>query len=150
MPVRVEEIASAIDPAVPEMTVSALRARFAADASLSAIPVVAEGIPIGLVRRHSLYEALAVVQGRDRVHGQPISSFMQTHPIMAECGKTVGLVAMQASQTHAAALADGVILVDDGVYEGYISPTVFMQALARENGERAHAMRQSSHRVATG
>ena len=147
MPVRVEEIASAIDPAAPEMTVSALHGRFVANPGLSAIPIIAEGIPIGLVHRQAIFEALAGMSGLGGLARQSASTLMQTRPVMAERGTTVGLIAMKASQTHAAALAEGIILVDDGVYEGYISPLDFMQALARENGERAHAMRQSAHQI---
>ena len=147
MPVRVEEIASAVDPAAPEMTVSALHGRFVANPALSAIPIVAEGIPIGLVHRQAIFEALAGMSGLAGLARQSASTLMQTRPVMAERGSTVGLIAMQASQAHAGAMAEGIILVDDGVYEGYISPLSFMNALARENGERAHAMRRASHQI---
>ena len=148
MPVRVEDIAIAVRPVPPAVTISAILGTFHADKNLFAIPVVREGAALGMVTRLAATEAMSRHDAREIIAGLPVTEFMSTAPVMAEEGSPAALVAKLASEGNTTALTDGVIVLSGGRYLGLISPAVLLAAVAEENGARARAMKANQQRLA--
>jgi GGDEF domain-containing protein len=68
----------------PRATVQSAGDLFAENGKLRALPVVEEGLPLGIVHRHELLNLLASRFGRD-LHGRtPICQFMDTNPLIVD------------------------------------------------------------------
>ena len=147
MPVRVEDIAIAVAPIGSETTAQAALGLFLSDPSLFALPVVVNGATLGQVTRARLTEALAGPNGRDIHAARSVASFITQHPVMAETGTTVALIAKLAADGKTSALTDGVVVLEDGRYSGLISPSAILSAVAQENALRARAMKASGQRL---
>ncbi|MDF1581012.1 MAG: EAL domain-containing protein [Desulfuromonadales bacterium] len=68
----------------PRATVQAAGDLLADNGNLRALPVVDDGLPLGIVHRHELLNLLASRFGRD-LHGRtPISEFMDSNPLIVD------------------------------------------------------------------
>jgi signal transduction histidine kinase/CheY-like chemotaxis protein len=152
MPVRLQEIALPV-PAVPSTTTGAAAlSLFLSDPALFALPVrieCGEGInpDIAHVTRARLTEALAGPNGRDIFAARPIQHLITPSPVIAEGTTPVALIAKQAAEQGTSALTDGVIVVEQGVYQGLVSPAALLKALAEENTARARNQLVSQRRI---
>ncbi len=152
MPVRLQEIALPV-PAVPSTTTGAAAlSLFLSDPALFALPVrieCREGInpDIAHVTRARLTEALAGPNGRDIFAARPIQHLITPSPVIAEGTTPVALIAKQAAEQGTSALTDGVIVVEQGVYQGLVSPAALLKALAEENTARARNQQVSQRRI---
>jgi hypothetical protein len=100
---------------------------FLSDPALFALPVrieCREGMnpDIAHVTRARLTEALAGPNGRDIFAARPIQHLITPSPVIADGTTPVALIAKQAAEQGTNALTDGVIVVEQGVYQGLVSP----------------------------
>lgn len=147
MPVRVEDIAVAVTPVPPSVTVPTALGQFRSDRSLFALPVVRDGAALGMVTRQTLTETMSVPDAWQILESSRVTDFMVPSPVMAETGTPVGLVAKLAADGRTSALTDGVIVLSEGKYRGLIFPADLLAAVAQENAARARAMQASQKRL---
>lgn len=147
MTVRVEDIAIAVRPVPPDITISAVLGQFHSDENLFAIPVVREGAALGMITRLAATEAMSRPDAREMIAGLPVTEFMTRAPVMAEEGSPAALVAKLAADGSTTALTEGVIVLSGGQYLGLISPAVLLAAVAEENAARARAMKTAQRRL---
>lgn len=150
MPVRLQDIALNIPPVPSGTTGAAALSLFLSDTALFALPVRVDagdgGEPeIFHVTRARLTEALAGPNGRDIFSARPVQHLVTGAPVRAEGTTPVALIAKQAAEQGTSALADGVIVLEQGAYKGLVSPAALLKALAEENTARARNQ-QASHR----
>lgn len=147
MPARLADIAALIEPVRLEMTVGAVFNRFESDAELFAIPVVENGAPIGLITRTRMAELLAATEGRQLLGMRAIKSIMNSNFRRVRVDVPVAALAMRAAETNARALEDGVVLVREGYYAGFVTPSAILAAIARENAGRARALKSAKEKI---
>jgi signal transduction histidine kinase/CheY-like chemotaxis protein len=152
MPVRLQEIALPVPTVPPATTGAAALSLFLSDPALFALPVRIEcreaiNPDIAHVTRARLTEALAGPNGRDIFAARPIQHLVTPSPVIAEGSTPVALIAKQAAEQGTSALTDGVIVVEQGVYLGLVSPAALLKALAEENTARARSQQVSQRRI---
>jgi len=91
---------------------------FVNDPQLQALPVVSNGIPVGLINRYSMVERFARLYGRELYGKKSCTFFMDPNPLLTEQDTSLqdlSHILVQAESHH---LSNGFIIVDQGQYVG--------------------------------
>ena len=116
--VTVRSLARAITPLTPETHNDVVYQRFEAEPDLISLPVVAEGVPLGLINRHALIDRFARPFRRELFGRKPCTQFMDPLPLIINEDSTVqeaGLLISRSAHHH---LYDGFIVTNNGEYLG--------------------------------
>lgn len=143
MPARLGDILRRTSPVLADMTAQAVFNQFLSNPAQTAVAVVENKTPIGLVTRSKLAELLAGPDGRTAIAGRPISLIMERRFVSEEATLPVAAVANMAAETKSSALSDGVIVLSDGQYAGLASASSILATIAEENTARARAMKKA-------
>lgn len=114
----VRSLAEAIVPVLPDTDNDQVYRRFEEEPGLHALPVVADGVPLGLITRHAQIDRFARPFQRELFGRKPCSQFMDPLPLIIDQSATVqdaGLLVSRSARHH---LADGFIIADNGRYLG--------------------------------
>jgi diguanylate cyclase (GGDEF)-like protein len=109
--IHVESVA----PATPNADVYA---RFARNPSLHAIPVVEDGVVLGLLNRHAFIDAYARPFRRELFGRKPCHPFMDAEPLVVEKGITIQELSARLVDAESRYLAEGFVLTEHGRYAG--------------------------------
>jgi GGDEF domain-containing protein len=116
--VTVRSLARTIAPLTPETNNDEVCQRFEAEPELISLPVVAGGVPLGLINRHALIDRFARPFRRELFGRKPCTQFMDPLPLIINEDSTVqeaGLLISRSAHHH---LYDGFIVTDNGKYLG--------------------------------
>jgi EAL domain-containing protein (putative c-di-GMP-specific phosphodiesterase class I)/GGDEF domain-containing protein len=116
--VTVRSLAREILPLSPETHNDDVCLRFEAEPDLISLPVVANGVPLGLINRHALIDRFARPFRRELFGRRPCTQFMDPLPLIINENSTVqeaGLLISRSAHHH---LYDGFIVTDGGKYLG--------------------------------
>ena len=107
-----------VKPAEPGTLNDEIYERFSADPELQVIPVVRDGVPVGLINRYSLIDRFARPFRRELFGKRPCTKFMDSSPVVVE--SLVGLqelshIIVAADHHH---LSNGFIITEHGRYLG--------------------------------
>ncbi|MBV8680371.1 MAG: GGDEF domain-containing protein [Aquitalea sp.] len=91
---------------------------FAADPARFAIPVVDQGVPIGLLRRHHLLESFARPFNRELYGKKPCSVMMDKQPLIVSADLNVHELSALVVASEQRYLVDGFIITEQGRYLG--------------------------------
>lgn len=106
-------------PSVPhDATNSLVIDRFEADPDLDVLPVVHEGVPIGLINRHSMIDRFARPFRKELFGRKGCELFMDHAPLIVDENATVQELALMLALAPKRYLADGFIVTGNGVYLG--------------------------------
>jgi signal transduction histidine kinase/CheY-like chemotaxis protein len=150
MPLRLKDIALPVSPVTPATTAAAAFSLFLNDPALFAIPVqVSAGeVPsYGLVTRQRIAEALAGPNGRDVYAVRSVAHLAGPQPVIASGEVLASQIAKSAAETGSSALTDGVIVLEEGIYSGIVSPAALLKAVAEENASRARAQQSAQKKL---
>ncbi|GIZ54010.1 GGDEF domain-containing protein [Noviherbaspirillum aridicola] len=102
----------------PTMTNNEVCERFMSDPQLAILPVVDEGLPLGLIARSCLVDRFARLYSRDVYGKKPCTTFMDRHPVVADKDTSLQALSeiMVAADRHH--LSNGFIITDNGRYLG--------------------------------
>lgn len=114
----VRTLAREIIPVSPETNNDDVCQRFEADPDLNALPVVANGVPLGLINRHALIDRFARPFRRELFGRKPCTQFMDSLPLIINENSTVQEVGLLISRSARHHLCDGFIVTDGGQYMG--------------------------------
>lgn len=121
------DLCAAIEPVPPDAAVSEVFDRFAAEPNLPALPVVADGVPVGIVCRRRVVESFARPYTRELFGRRPVSAFMQPDPLVADETTDIDDVNRRLMQSQNAGAYDAFIIARNGRYRGL----GFVRELAR-------------------
>jgi EAL domain-containing protein (putative c-di-GMP-specific phosphodiesterase class I)/GGDEF domain-containing protein len=107
-----------VDPVAPAAANSDVYARFARDPSLHAIPVVENGVVLGLLNRHAFIDAYARPYRRELFGRKPCHPFMDADPLVVEKDITIQELSARLVDAESRYLAEGFVLTDRGRYAG--------------------------------
>jgi len=115
---RLASVAVPVEPVTPETRCAVVYDRFRGDADLIAVPVVDNGMPVGLVNRHELTMRLAHDFGRALYAQKPITALMDTAPLMVESSVQVEALESLIATENPSALMRGFVVTTAGRYAG--------------------------------
>jgi two-component system cell cycle sensor histidine kinase PleC len=150
---RIDRFALRISPVNSSTRCAEIYDRFWADEDLMAVPVVDEGLPVGLVYRAEFEHRLAHAYGRALYERKPIATLMDTEPLIVERGIAIEALQHVIASDRPSALLRGFIITDDGRYLALGTALSLLQAsLARTEQrsrelERAYAAAESANRT---
>ncbi len=107
-----------VEPVVPEMPNHTVFDRFESRPDEHAIPVVKDGMPLGLISRHSLIDRFARPYRRELYGRRACSQFMDAAPLVVDHAISIqdlGRLISRAARHH---MADGFIVTENGRYVG--------------------------------
>lgn len=105
-------------PVQPETPNSVVFQRFRADTELHGLPVVDDGRPVGLMRRHQFIETMARPFNHELFDKKPCTLLMDKSPLVVD--RELSLISLSGLLVHAGhqALIDGFIITAEGRYLG--------------------------------
>lgn len=104
-----------LEPTLPNEAAYRL---FASDPARFAIPVVEQGVPIGLLRRHHLLESFARPFNRELYGKKPCSMMMDKQPLIVSADLNVHELSTLVVASEQRYLVDGFIITEHGRYLG--------------------------------
>jgi diguanylate cyclase (GGDEF)-like protein len=102
----------------PEVTNDTVYDMFVNDPQLQALPVVSNGLPIGLINRYSMVERFARLYGRELYGKKSCAFFMDPNPILTEQDTSLQDLSNLLVQAESHHLSNGFIITDRGQYMG--------------------------------
>lgn len=105
-------------PVAPDLDNDAVFARFEADEMLHALPVVNNGIPVGMINRHTLIERFARLYQRELYGKRPCSLFMDKNPLIVAQDTPIHEIGALLGSAKRHQIYDGFILTEQGRYAG--------------------------------
>ncbi|MFZ5791853.1 MAG: sensor histidine kinase [Pseudomonadota bacterium] len=150
---RIDRFALRVSPVNSSTRCAEIYDRFWADEDLMAVPVVDEGLPVGLVYRAEFEHRLAHAYGRALYERKPIATLMDTEPLIVERGIAIEALQHVIASDRPSALLRGFIITDEGRYLALGTALSLLQAsLARTEQrsrelERAYAAAESANRT---
>jgi len=130
------DLCIAIEPVSPNAAVSEAFDRFAAEPNLPALPVVADGVPVGIVCRKRVVESFARPYTRELFGRRPVSAFMQPDPLIADETTDIDDVNRRLIQSQSAGAYDAFIIASDGRYKGLGFVRELVRAITEHNQAR--------------
>ncbi len=125
---RIGKLVDAMLPAAPVTPNEDIMQRFTLDPSLAAIPVVINGVPLGLIRRARFVQEFARPYRHELYDKRPCTLFMDNDTLVVEVSQTITSVSELLTEVDRRHLASGFIITENGRYLGVGSG----QALLRE------------------
>lgn len=107
-----------VPAATPDLTNTAVCDMFNSDPELEVIPVVENGMPIGLISRRDLIDRFARLYSRDLYGKKPCTTFMDAKPLITDKDTSLqelSQIIVEADRHH---LSNGFIITDRGRYLG--------------------------------
>lgn len=125
---RIGKLATPLEPASAITTNESIMRRFTADSNLAAIPVVVEGVPVGMIRRARFVHEFARPFRHELYDKRPCVLFMDNDPLIVEAATTIPALSELLTDSDRRHLASGFIVTEQQRYLGVASG----QALVRE------------------
>jgi EAL domain-containing protein (putative c-di-GMP-specific phosphodiesterase class I)/GGDEF domain-containing protein len=107
-----------IAPVAPEVENGEVYEILKRDSDLVSLPVVKDGVPVGLIDRYALIDQFARPYYRELFGRKPCSTFMQTAPLIVEHDLGIQEVSALVAARHPRHLAEGFIVTENGRYLG--------------------------------
>ncbi len=107
-----------VDPVASATPNADVYARFARNPSLHAIPVVENGVVLGLLNRHAFIDAYARPFRRELFGRKPCHPFMDAEPLVVEKDITIQELSARLVDAESRYLAEGFVLTEHGRYAG--------------------------------
>lgn len=98
---------------------------------LSAVALLRDGRPTGILRRSQLYDQLARPYHRELYGNKPCSMFIETAPLIVDGDTSLLELGALMSQGAGDALSDGFIITSDGEYMGLGSSVELMREITQ-------------------
>ena len=121
---------------------------FTANPELVAIPVVDDGVPVGLINRKQLIERFARPYTRELFGRKPVAAFMDTQPLIVDVHTDLDDLSRMIFESDMHYLYDGFILTRDGYYAGMGAGHDLMKAITER--KQLHLYRLAHHDALTG
>lgn len=115
----------------PETSNDVVYAMFESNPTVYSLPVVWQGVPVGLISRYTMIERFARPYRRELYGKKPCEVFMDAHPLVVE--KSMSLHELSDLITHMEPhhLSNGFIVTDSGIYLGMGSGHALLQEITQ-------------------
>ncbi len=107
-----------VEPVAPELPNDAVYQRFESRPDEHAVPVVKDGLPVGLINRYCLIDRFARPYRRELYGRRACSQFMDAAPLIVDHAISVQELGRLLSRSARHHMADGFIVTENGRYIG--------------------------------
>lgn len=120
-----------IGPVAPETPTSAVERRFNGDRELQSLPVVKDGIPVGLVNRHAFMDLMARPFSREIYGKKGVEALMDRNILVVDQGTGLHELSRLIVESDPRHILHGFILTRQGAYSGMGSGHDLMREITR-------------------
>jgi diguanylate cyclase (GGDEF)-like protein len=120
-----------VEPVTPDTPNEAVQERFERDGELVSLPVVRDGVPVGLISRYTLVDRFARPFRRELFGKRPCEMFMNPKPLVVDAATAIEDVAARLGEIESWYLAEGFVLTDGGKYIGIGSGQDLVREITR-------------------
>lgn len=118
--VTVQKLLVYVEPVRPEAENDTIFARFSGNTALRSIPVVKDGIPVGLINRYGFIDCFAQPFRRELLGKKPCNQIMHDQPLLVEKNMPITELSrfLAESESESRHFTDGFIITEQGRYAG--------------------------------
>ena len=135
--ITAQKLLALVDPIPPETKNKIVFKRFQENTALRAIPVVKDGIPVGLINRHKFVDRYSQRLKRILLGMKPCSLTMHDRPLLIESNTPLLEISHALSQSDNQHFADGFIITEQGHYAGLASGQDLLRLITQMQIEAA-------------
>lgn len=136
-----------VQPVTPTVRVVEILEQFTTNPELIAIPVVEQGLPVGLINRKHLIERFARPYTRELFGRKPVSTFMDTRPLIVDERTDLDDLSRIIIESDMHYLYDGFIITREGHYAGMGTGHDLIKAITER--KQAHLYRLAHYDALT-
>ncbi len=129
-----------VTPVTPALPVARALELFAADPDLIALPVVRNGVPVGLLNRKNIIERFARRFALELYGRQSLAAFMNPHPLVVDAQTDLDDVGQMVVESDMQYLYDGFIITHLGRYAGMGTGRDLIRAITDRRQQRLHRL----------
>ncbi len=129
-------IAHAVEPIVPDTSCGAAFERLSRDVDLLVLPVVADGVPVGMINRQDMMMLWASQFGRALFDHKPVGLIMDAQPLKVAAELHIDALQSLLANEAPSALMRGFIVVDRERYRGVGTVASLLRYNAQRTGQR--------------
>ncbi len=126
-----------IEPVPPEMSNDSVFERFSDDETLRIVPVVKNGIPLGLINRYQFLDRFSRPFQRELMGKKLCGGLIQAEPLLVEKNMPIEELSHFMAQADSQHFADGFIITENGRYIGVASGQDLLRELTQMQLEAA-------------
>ena len=116
--VKARKLLIEVDPVTADTENDTVYARFDASPELMSLPVVTDGIPVGLIHRYTLIDRFARPFRRELYGRKPCSMFVQVAPLIVDQDLGIQELSALLASGDPRHIADGFVITENGRYLG--------------------------------
>lgn len=135
--VTAQKLLSYVEPVQPETPNDQVFDRFSGNPALHIIPVVKNGLPIGLINRHQFIDCFAKPFQRELMGNKPCHKLIQDTPLMVDKSMPIEELSHFLAEADSRHFADGFIITDNSRYIGVASGQDLLRELTKMQIESA-------------
>lgn len=110
---------------------------FLSDRQLKVIPIVNEGIPVGIINRHNMVDRFSRPFQRELYGKKPCSLFMDRDPVVVDHETSLHQVSHVIVEADPDQLINGILITEDGRYIGMVTGPELMRTITQMQIEAA-------------
>lgn len=133
----VQKLMVYIEPVRPETRNSTIFKRFSEDTALRSIPVVRDGIPVGLITRYSFIDRFVQPFSRELLGKKPCTKIMHNQPLLVEKDMSISELSHLLVESESRHFTDGFIITEQGKYAGLATGQDLLRAVNQMQIETA-------------
>lgn len=130
-------ISTYVEPAHPETLNDTLFERFSDNPALRSIPVVKNGMPLGLIHRHQFIDSFNQASRRESHGNNPCIELIRCEPLLVEKCMPIDELSHYLAEVDSRHFADGFIITEQKRYIGVASGQDLLRELNRMQLEAA-------------
>lgn len=114
---RIGNLLQYVSPVCPDCDNDTVYQRFSDDPGLMLLPVVSDGVPLGVITRHNLIDRFARPYRRE-LFGRRACELMMERALVFDADEAIQSVAQKVSDAGPEVIAHGFLIVEGGRYAG--------------------------------
>jgi diguanylate cyclase (GGDEF)-like protein len=110
---------------------------FLSDKQLKVIPIVNDGVPVGIINRHTMVDRFSRPFQRELYGKKPCSVFMDRDPVVVDHGTSLHQVSHVIVEADPDQLINGILITEEGRYIGMVTGPELMRTITQMQIEAA-------------
>lgn len=110
---------------------------FLGDKQLKVIPIVNDGVPVGIINRHTMVDRFSRPFQRELYGKKPCSVFMDRDPVVVDHGTSLHQVSHVIVAADPDQLINGILITEEGRYIGMVTGPELMRTITQMQIEAA-------------
>jgi diguanylate cyclase (GGDEF)-like protein len=132
-----QKLLTYVEPVQPDTMNETVFERFTADPALRVVPVVRNGLPIGLINRYNFIDRFAKPYQRELFGKKPCIKAMQAEPLLVSKDMPIEELSHFLADAEGRHFSDGFIITEEGRYVGLASGQDLLRELTKMQLEAA-------------